>query len=362
MTGIAWPLNVPVLTDGTVTLRAHVPADIDRALEMAQDPQMVRWTAIPTPHTRQMSEQFHFEHVPRGWNEGTAMGWAIEFEGRYAGNLDVRGTEPVVDLGFSLHPDCRDRGVMTAAVNLAVDHVFVEAGREVVRWRAHIGNVASLRVAHACGFRLHDPVPALLVERDRVLDVWYATRHFGDAPLPRTTWLDTTVATDAFVLRPPVEGDLARWAETESDTQSRHWFAQSGRTTDDVRRALHRSWWLAAKGERATWTVADPHDDRFLGQIVIDGVRESSPEIGYLTHPDARGRGLTSAAVRVAVEHALDADGLDLRRLELHAAVGNAASLAIAARAGFVEFGRRTAAEPLGDGTRADLIGFERIR
>ncbi len=361
MSDLEWPLGVPVLSDGLVTLRAHVPADIERALQMAQDPEMVRWTSVQTPHSRPMSEQFHLEVIPAGWNDGTSMTWAIEFEGRYAGNVDLRGKDALVDIGYALHPDCRGHGVMTAAVHLAIDHAFVEAGKEVVQWRAHVGNVASLRVAHACGFRLHHTEPDLLFERGRTIDAWTASRRFGDAPAPRTRWLDSRLEIDAAVLRPPHEDDLDRWAEAESDDTTRHWSNEPVRTADAFRPALHRGIFRAAQGQRAVWTIAGPDDDRFLGQVIIDGLGRV-PELGYFTHPDARGRGLTKAAARAAIEHALDPDGLDQRRIEAYVAVGNEPSLAVVRSAGFREYGRRTAAEPLGDGTFADLICFERLR
>ena len=38
MRGLSWPLSVPVLSDGVVTLRAHTPADVDAMLEMAAGP------------------------------------------------------------------------------------------------------------------------------------------------------------------------------------------------------------------------------------------------------------------------------------------------------------------------------------
>lgn len=51
--------------------------------------------------------------------------------------------------------------------------------------------------------------------------------------------------------------------------------------------------------------------------------------------------------------------GLGLRRLELLAAAGNAASAHIARRTGFVEVGRERQAERLGDGSYDDLLTFD---
>jgi RimJ/RimL family protein N-acetyltransferase len=67
-------------------------------------------------------------------------------------------------------------------------------------------------------------------------------------------------------------------------------------------------------------------------------------------------------AVRLAVRHAFipRADGgLGRRRLRLNAADGNSASAHIALANGFTEVGRDRQAEPLGDGTFADLVRFD---
>jgi ribosomal-protein-alanine N-acetyltransferase len=361
-----WPLNVPVLSDGVVTLRAHTPADIDRALQMALDREMVRWTSVPTPHSRAMSEQFALEVIPKNWNDGTAMCWAIEFEGRYAGNVDVRGKGVLVDIGFGLHPDCRGRGVMTAAVALAIDHAFVEAGKEAIQWHSHVGNVASLRVAHACGFRLHGTQPDLLLERGRILDGWTGSIRFGDAPAPRTAWLESTLETDRLRLRPLSESDVPRIVEACTDPGTRHFLSHlpDPYGIAEARAHVHDCWWHAATGGRETWAVADT-DDRLLGTISVmdlNGSTEGTGEIGYWTHPDARGRGVMTEAVGAVVAHAFDPEGLDLDRLVIVAADGNTASLRIAESLAFTRYGTEHGTARLADGTTTDHHLYERLR
>jgi ribosomal-protein-alanine N-acetyltransferase len=369
---VRWPLTVPVLSDGVVTLRAHVPDDIDPMVEMAVDPGMVRWTAIPSPYTRAMSEQFAFTVMPRGWDDGTHRGWAIEAtdddgRSRFAGNVDVRH-KPIADIGFALHPWARGRGIMARAVRLAVDWSLTEGHVEIVHWRAHVGNEASLRVAHSTGFTLHGLTPGLLLERGRVLDAWTGSFRFGDAPFPRGAWAESTVLeSDRLRLRPFTEADIPRLVEACNDPISRHFLAALPRpyTPATARAYLDDCVWQAATGAKATWAIADRHTDELLGNIaVMDllGVGGDHGEIGYWLHPDARGRGVMTEALRTVVRHALDPDGLDRRRLALHAAVDNPASNAVAVHAGFRVFGTQRAAEPLGDGSFDDLNGYEIIR
>lgn len=359
---LSWPMNVPVLSDGVVTLRAHVPADIDAMLEMAQDPDMICWTAIPTPHTREMSEHFAMVHIPSGWNAGTASGWAIEVDGRYAGNIDLR-SRPIADIGFALHPWARGRGVMTSAVRLAVDWGFAEGGVEIVHWRAHVGNEASLRVAHAAGFTLHGTSPGILHERGQVLDAWTGSIRFGDAPLPRTTWVGQSVLeSERLRLRPFTTADAPRSIEACTDPDSRHWLAglPSPYTQAVAEQYFADCTWLAATGTKATWCVADRQTDALLGNIAVMDLRDSTGEIGYWMHPGARGQGLMTEAVGLVVEHAWSAMGRD--RLNIYAAAGNAASNAIAVANGFAPYGTQHRAERLGDGTYDDLNGYELLR
>ena len=78
MDSLSWPLSVPVLSDGVVTLRAATPADVAPMHEMTQDPDMQRWTAVPVPNTLEMSEAFALQIGAEAWDQGTARMWVVE--------------------------------------------------------------------------------------------------------------------------------------------------------------------------------------------------------------------------------------------------------------------------------------------
>lgn len=367
-----WPLSVPVLADDAVTLRAHTPQDVDPMLEMATDPVMQRWTAVDVPHTREMSEDFALRTIPRGWDEGTFRSWAIEAVdddgvSRYAGNVDVRGG-PVADIGFALHPWARGRGLMVRAVRLAVDWAFAEGVAQVVHWRSRVGNEASLRVAHRCGFALHGLVPGLLHERGEVLDAWTASIRFGDPPLPRTRWAVPVVLESEDVrLRPFRDDDLPRIVEACSDPETQYWLngIRSPYTRQDARAYVDDCTWRSAAGLKVTWCVADRSSDEMVGNIAVmdlGGFNPTTAEVGYWMHPDARGRGLATQAVRLATGHAFSEEGLDLRRLSLLAAAGNVASNRVAQKNGFTQVGVERESELLGDGSVDDLVSHELLR
>ncbi|HEU4947405.1 MAG TPA: GNAT family protein [Kribbella sp.] len=90
--------------------------------------------------------------------------------------------------------------------------------------------------------------------------------------------------------------------------------------------------------------------------------RSGSGEIGYWAHPEARGRGVVTAAVDLVVRHAftpIDSGGLGLHRLILTAAV--AASQQVALANGFRRAGAWREAGVRRDGSREDLLLFDRL-
>jgi len=75
-----------------------------------------------------------------------------------------------------------------------------------------------------------------------------------------------------------------------------------------------------------------------IGVRFLEGLDEGSAEIGYWIGADARGRGVATAATRLAARWAFD-NVPDLARLQLRAAVENVASNRVAEKAGFTREG-----------------------
>jgi RimJ/RimL family protein N-acetyltransferase len=357
------------MTDGPVRLRPHRQSDVEAMVQMCRDPEMARWTSVPQPYGREHAESFVHEIVPRGWAHHDHRGWAIEAvdddgTARFAGNVDVRGG-PVADVGFALHPWARGRGLMHRAVRLAARWCFDEAQVAVVHWRAHVGNTPSRRVAWKAGFTFDGTTPALLHERGRLVDAWVGHLLPDDPPEPRTPWLQVpTIAGEAATLRPWAAADIPRIVEACSDERTRFWLTHLPQpySAADARSYLAAMDELASLGRQVGFAVSDPAASEVLGSLGIMGIAEGSAEIGYWTHPSARGRGVMSEAVRLATDHALrrpQDGGLGLRRLLLRAAVGNTASRRVAEASGFSRVGIEHAVERLGDGSWADQVRYE---
>ncbi|MEQ3550497.1 GNAT family N-acetyltransferase [Pseudonocardia nematodicida] len=345
------PTVPPELTDGVVTLRGLRDSDVDDIVAVYRDPEMHRWTSLGPDHGEHDAREW-LERVATGWREGTGFVWAIEAAGpdgrpRFAGQIDLR-TGPPPSVGYGLAPWARGAGRMSRALRLAADWGFDRAGLRALHWDARAGHVASWRVAHACGFRFEGVRTAAIPAGGELVDAWTAVLLPGDPVAtrePRTTWWTVPVLDgERGRLRPPVESDVHRQVEACNDPDAQWWNATLPRpyTADDARRWICDRRLDASLGRAVEWVIADPGDDRLLGTISVHEMdlpyTPTGGDVGYRAHPDARGRGIVTEALRLVIAHAftpVDDGGLGRTRLALGAARDNAASRRVAERTGF---------------------------
>ena len=146
------------------------------------------------------------------------------------------------------------------------------------------------------------------------------------------------------VLRRPRSTDAERIAEICQDTAIQRYtrvpIPYSLADAESFIQATNGRW---DNGELAT-LVAEV-DGRIVGNVGLVHVDDVDGwgELGYWTAPEARGRGMTTAAVRRVSDWAFEQTAL--ARLELQTAAGNLGSETVARRAGFQQEGvRRSAA------------------
>ncbi|KUG53670.1 hypothetical protein AVL62_02520 [Serinicoccus chungangensis] len=298
------------------------------------------------------------------------------------------------EVGYWLLPAGRGRGAVTRALRLVTRYAVAELGVHRVLAQTDERNDASHRALLRAGFRWTVTEPrscvyaaggeqhgtarfALLDDEGRspgppgpppaVVAAGHPPASSGttpDPPVPRAPV--PTLRADPLVLRPWRTGDEDRVVEAVTDPLTRQYLPELpdpyGRP--EAASFLEACAEASARGERLTWAVADAADDRVLGAVSLTRTSASGApgEIGYWAHPDARGRGLTTAAVRAVVRYALApvaGEGLGLRRVWVQAAEGNLASRRVAVAAGLREVGRDRQAEVLRDGTVEDLVRLD---
>lgn len=108
---------------------------------------------------------------------------------------------------------------------------------------------------------------------------------------------------------------------------------------DDARAFIGGAAGRRMMGETLDLGIAAADDDRLLGVIglIADRHDEGRAEIGYWVAPPERGRGAATRALMLLSRWAVTDGGLE--RLDLQAAIDNAASVRAAERCGFVREG-----------------------
>ncbi len=225
-----FPDGVPVLIDAEagVTLRAAGRGDLPGMVEQCRDPEMIRWTSVPTPedgYQLRDAEEF-LALTTAGWTSGERLGWTIEAQRGsqrgFCGSIDLHlAGDGLAEVGFGLHPEARGRSIMTAAVQLVCDYAFEVAGLQVIRWRAVVGNWASRRVAANVGFVFDGSVRRLLAHRGELLDGWIATLTREDPRVPQPWLHPVELLGRGIRLRAFRASDVDRIVEACSDARRR---------------------------------------------------------------------------------------------------------------------------------------------
>ena len=118
---------------------------------------------------------------------------------------------------------------------------------------------------------------------------------------------------------------IARWTTVPSPYRREH-------ALGFVTSVVPDGW---ASGRVCTWAVRT--GDVLVGMISLGDIHQHRGEIGFWLAPEARGRGVMSEATQLVLDYgfAPAPEGLALREIVWRALAGNAASAAVARRAGF---------------------------
>lgn len=147
-------------------LRAYTAADAP-ALESAfADPDTRRWNPPPDPLDVEAWWRRRAD-----WSNGAHVTWAVAdpADDTLLGDVSVHELDPVqgtAEIGYTVLPAARGRGVARRAVRLATDWVFAELPIVRVQLLHATGNAASCAVALAAGFVLEGTLRSSYVYGD----------------------------------------------------------------------------------------------------------------------------------------------------------------------------------------------------
>lgn len=355
------------LTGERLLLRRWRADDSSAVFEIMQDPAMHEFLALPDPYTRDDAREFVTEVGHEGRGAGTGIGSAVVdlATGRLVGSAALHlARDP--EIGYWIAPDAQGNGYASEATRTLAAWGF-DHGLPRIRLVCDVRNLASARTALAAAFRFEGVGRDAVTSRGdgsvpaRRGDLARFARLAGDPPDPipyaflplPSRGLDDGV----LHLRVMLPEDAPALAETDDDLTLRWGFTGQPHPASEVRRAAAQAGldWLV--GAVAAFSMVDVATGRVAGSLRL---RMAGPPqiggVGYVVHPDFRGRGYTTRALRMIVRWAFETAGF--ARLELGAKVGNDASQRAAVAAGFEPDGVRRARLRNPDGTFSDEARF----
>ncbi|MET9975732.1 GNAT family N-acetyltransferase [Streptomyces microflavus] len=178
------------LTTRRLLLRPFGPQDTYRVHAACQDPDIQRWTVIPSPYRLTDAELFTAKLSPAGWRDDSAYSFALALRetGTLVGalSIDRRSRPGTYEVGYWSTKEHRGQGYVTEAVLGSARWAFTALGADRLEWRAEIGNLASRAVALRAGFRLEGDQRSGLLNKGVRRDAWSGALLPSDLELPGT--------------------------------------------------------------------------------------------------------------------------------------------------------------------------------
>jgi RimJ/RimL family protein N-acetyltransferase len=112
------------LRDGALELRQLEPSDRDAVLRACQDPELLRWTALPDPYTAEDADRL-MDEVRSQWEEGRGVELAIAVHGDLVGSTHlVFHGDRRASAAYWLAAEARGHGDATRSVRLLTRWAF----------------------------------------------------------------------------------------------------------------------------------------------------------------------------------------------------------------------------------------------
>jgi RimJ/RimL family protein N-acetyltransferase len=333
------------ITAGRLHLRPWSVYDESSVLEACSDPDIQRWTTVPSPYTPDDARAWVREIAPGGWVDGTRASWAVldATSGELLASVGLHDLrEGVAEVGYWCAPAARGQGVTSEAVGVACRWGFEALGLDLVEWVAAVGNWGSRAVAEKSGFQVDGVRRHRMLQRGTRVDAWVGSLLRGEAVVDRRRLPAPPTLTDGVVtLRPWRPADAPDIARACSDPEIARWLPVPVPYTesDGLWYAATHTPLAWADGTVAELAVTDAVTGELLGAcgLKLHGRAEGFGEVGYWTAPWARGRGVAGRAAVLSAGWGLEVLGLS--RVELLSDVDNVASQRTAEKAGFLREG-----------------------
>jgi RimJ/RimL family protein N-acetyltransferase len=145
--------------------------------DVVHDPDVLRFTRVPDPPPEDFVEGW-FAGYEEGRAAGTRDGFAIlDAEGIFLGTAVAPAIDRAtgtVELGYTIMPAARGRGVATRALGLITEWAFAALDAKRIELYISTDNPASKRVAERNGYRYEGTLRSLYFKQDLRVDteIW----------------------------------------------------------------------------------------------------------------------------------------------------------------------------------------------
>ncbi|MFI2611487.1 GNAT family N-acetyltransferase [Kitasatospora sp. NPDC018619] len=174
------PAELPTLTTERLVLRSPRESDIDAVFAACQDPEIQRWTVVPSPYRREDAEFFVRDLAAEGRRTGANLVWGVFERGSGAlvgcQGLVLRAADRgCAEIGWWAVKEFRGRGYTTEAARAVSRHGLRELGLRRLEWLAYVGNEGSRAVAEKVGYRFEGTLRSYAEQRGTFHDSWIAS-------------------------------------------------------------------------------------------------------------------------------------------------------------------------------------------
>ncbi|QAY58836.1 N-acetyltransferase [Microbacterium protaetiae] len=151
------------------------PGDAEAITAAAADPEVPRWTTLPSPYSLDDAVDF-IARAARWTAEGSQLNWAIRHDGAWVGMIGLAHLQSggAAEIGYWMAASARGQGLLTEAARAVVDYGFEELTLARIEWRAVVGNIPSARAARRLGFRYEGMLRQALSDSRGRHDGWIA--------------------------------------------------------------------------------------------------------------------------------------------------------------------------------------------
>ncbi len=165
------PIEFPVdgVSDGEIRLRLQADSDLPAIVRALQDPDIPRWTRVPSPYGEAEAKRWHEQQAA-----AREVGELLHLLVVDATTDDLLGSVGIVhadwvegrcELGYWTARESRGRGIASRAVRLLCAWAFDNLPVERIEIHAEPENTASRRVAEAAGFEFEGVLRSYFVNK-----------------------------------------------------------------------------------------------------------------------------------------------------------------------------------------------------